>query len=121
MDSLYDVLQEFSDSVPPHPDDAVKLFILSNRYRTYGASVLLYPGLLSALSNQFESDLIVLPSSVHEVLFLPVSGPEDFANYSDMVKEVNECAVSDVEILSDHAYYFSRRLQQLQLSPSDAF
>jgi hypothetical protein len=86
------------------------MYILSNRYRTNGATVILYDGLLSKLAERLESDLVLLPSSVHELILVPVSDPEevDFSHYNALVQEVNETQLADEEVLSDHAYLFTR-------------
>lgn len=95
---------ELMESVPP-------LYVLTNQYRTNGAAVMIYDGLLQEVSGHLQSDLIILPSSIHEVLLLAAdeSEHENMSHYNDMVKEVNEFELPDEEILSDHAYYYSRK------------
>lgn len=91
----------------------INMYILTNRFRTNGATVLLYDGLLARLSGLFDKDLIILPSSIHEVILVPDEEEditrEKLKEYTAMVKEVNEIELADEEILSGHAYYYSRR------------
>jgi hypothetical protein len=96
-------------------DLELPMYILSNRSRTHGATVLLYDGLLARLAGELESDLLILPSSVHEALILPVPSLEeiDFAHYNALVQEVNETQLADDEVLSDHVYVFSRAENQM--------
>jgi hypothetical protein len=97
--------------IPDAPDDLdVSLYILSNQYRTNGATVILYDGLLSRIAERFQKDLVILPSSIHETLLLPVDSLDsaDMERYAQMIQEVNETQLADEEILSDHAYYYSR-------------
>jgi hypothetical protein len=91
-------------------DLELPMFILSNASRTNGATTLLYDGLLTQIAGWLDSDLMILPSSVHEVILVPVSEIEemDFSHYNSLVQEVNETQLTDDEILSDHAYLFSR-------------
>ena len=58
----------------------------------------------------FEKDLIILPSSIHEVLILATdeNDRQNLDHYTAMVKEVNASQLQDEEILSDHAYYYCR-------------
>lgn len=84
------------------------MYILTNKKRISGATVILYEGLLSKIARQFHQDLIILPSSIHEVLIVPADSPEHMPFYSQMVREVNTTEVSEDEILSNHAYYYSR-------------
>lgn len=94
----------------PLPEAMPPLYILTNTYQTNGATVLLYDNLLKELSDLFEKDLIILPSSIHEVLILPAdeNDRKNLSHYTAMVKEVNASQLQDDEILSDHAYYYCR-------------
>ena len=66
--------------------------------------------ILKELSDLFEKDLIILPSSIHEVLILATdeNDRQNLDHYTAMVKEVNASQLQDEEILSDHAYYYCR-------------
>lgn len=105
---------ELSEQGPP-------LYILTNEYRTNGATVLLYEGLLQEIADLFEKDLIVLPSSIHEVLLLAADASDrrELSHYTEMVKEVNASHLADEEILSDHAYYYCRKGNLLTMPLSD--
>ncbi len=93
------------------------MYILTNLYRTNGATTLLYPHLLEELADEFEQDLIVLPSSIHEVILIPTPPTcESLEYFHHMVKEVNESQLIDEEVLSDHAYYFSRKDYKLKIA-----
>lgn len=96
----------------PLPDGSQPpLFVLTNRIKIFGASVILYPGILEQLGNMFNQNLIILPSSVHELLITPIPPEEcsedNILSYSAMVREVNRGVVSFDEFLSDHAYLYT--------------
>ena len=82
-----------------------------------GATVLLYDDILKELSDLFEKDLIILPSSIHEVLILATdeNDRQNLDHYTAMVKEVNASQLQDEEILSDHAYYYCRHSHLLTM------
>lgn len=103
----------------PGADDDLPLYILTNKYRTNGATVILYDGLLNQISGHFQKDLIILPSSIHEVLLIPVDSAdeEDLSHYTEMVQNVNDTELADDEILSGHSYYFSRTTGLLSCHP----
>lgn len=94
------------------------MYFLSNEKKIYGASVVLYPGVLENIANEIESDLIMIPSSVHEWLLLGTL--EDYeeeidASYLSMlVKEINETELADDEVLADHIYYYKRGSMEFQ-------
>ena len=43
-----------------------QLYVLTNRQKVNGASVILYPQTLSWVAEQLKSDFYILPSSIHE-------------------------------------------------------
>lgn len=73
-----------------------------------GAIYFTYPDIIMDYADSVESDLYIIPSSIHEVLLLPVSEFMSRNELDDMVKDVNSYAVDEMEYLSDHVYYFSR-------------
>ena len=90
----------------------IEMYILSNKLKIHGATCIAYPNLLEEIANQLQSDLIVIPSSIHEVLIIPktyIDSQEKLPpNYESMISEVNDTQLTDDEILGDHAYYFRR-------------
>ena len=67
-----------------------------------------YSGLLSDIAAQLDSDFYIIPSSVHEVLLIPSEHIFSKKELSTMIQEVNDTQLLPEEILSDHAYYYSR-------------
>ena len=90
------------------------LYVLTNRSGWYGASCILYPGLLQKLAAQLGDDLFILPSSVHEVILLPVRAAGGPAELEAMVKEVNATEVDPEEVLSDSVYRYSLSRKAIQ-------
>lgn len=115
MSSLLKEIQLVAET--PLPEAAPPLYVLTNTYRTNGATVLLYDDILKELSDLFEKDLIILPSSIHEVLILAAdeNDGQNLDHYTAMVKEVNASQLQDEEILSDHAYYYCRHSHLLTM------
>ena len=87
------------------PDDM--MYVLTNGNANLGASQICNLSLMAVIAEKLESDLIVIPSSIHEVLV--VKADLDVDAVSDFVKEVNADSVDEQDVLSDHAYYFSRQ------------
>ena len=88
-------------------DSPIPLSILTNTSGIFGASAMLYPGVLKEFSKKIGHDLIILPSSVHEVLLLPYDSTYSFQEMADMVTDVNEKCVPVEEQLSNQVYYYS--------------
>ena len=81
----------------------------------YGATTLLYPEFLSSIAEKLNSDFVVIPSSIHEVLIIrpDMIAPEDLKS---IIFEVNHSnAVADNEVLSGNAYYYSRETGNLTI------
>ena len=82
----------------------IPMYVLSCIDARFGASVLLYPGVLAGISRKLEDDIYIIPSSVHELLILRASDVDDPQGLIDMIREVNRTEVSPGEILSDSLY-----------------
>lgn len=89
-------------------ESGMPLYVLTNRERVFGASAMLYSEQIKELAGQMHSDLLILPSSVHEVLLLPDDRTQDYDFYRQMVHEVNTTQVDPEEILSFNLYRYNR-------------
>ena len=85
------------------------MYVLTNTSRLNGACCILYKDLLQKIAERIHSDFFILPSSIHEVILLPAKDNSAHAALSEMVRDVNEAEVSTDEVLSDHAYFYSRK------------
>lgn len=96
------------------PSDQM-MWILSNGIDTYGAVSMLYEDELFALASKLESDLYILPSSIHEVIVVKATlqEPDELAQ---MVAEANMGSVALEERLSNQVYYYDRELRKLSLA-----
>jgi hypothetical protein len=116
MKDMTSILKDVLGEDTADETEDIPMYVLTNRYHTNGACVILYDQLLKQLADSFDRDLVVLPSSIHEVLLVPVEVSVDLAQYDSMVQEVNETQLADDEVLSNHAYFFSRANGLLSLN-----
>ncbi len=84
---------------------AGRIYVLQNAGERYGASTLLYPGVLQTLAENSGADLFILPSSIHEVLVMKVNG-EKAKELQRIVMEVNRAELKSEDILSNQVYYY---------------
>ena len=82
--------------------------ILTNPVMYYGAAGILRTDLLEKFAQLKETDLYVLPSSVHEVILLPALDCWDVDELRQMVKSVNAGWVDKMDWLSDEVYSYRR-------------
>lgn len=95
-------------------ENAPVMYFVSNERKLFGASVILYPSLLVDFSKKFGS-FYMLPSSIHEVIFMPDTGNIRAEELRDMVIDVNNTQVSRDEFLSNEVYYFDAQAKQLHI------
>ena len=89
----------------PDADDMVKMYVLTNKDSNYGASqILLHENLDEIAERLGESRMYVIPSSVHEVIVIPVT--EECIDIANMIREVNDTVVSREDILSYNLYLY---------------
>lgn len=83
------------------------VYILSNSSMINGATVMLYDGMLASCANMVGDDIYILPSSVHEVLFISAHAAIEEEFMRDMVSHANSTVVSPMDYLSDSVYRYS--------------
>lgn len=109
-------LLSLDEIVPFIFDDADRLFnmyVLTNKRRVNGAGIIVNDDLLFDISEKLGDDLIVLPSSIHETILVPV-GPFKNANeLREMVREINSTMVSLEDKLTDSVYIYDGVLRIL--------
>lgn len=98
------------------PEGGPKLYVATNEKSMNGATVALYPGYPKAVGEKLGSDFYILPSSIHELLFLPDDGETDASTLKGMVTEINATTVSEEEVLSDNVYHYSREADEVTIA-----
>lgn len=110
-DSLEETEPNHSALLPP-------IHVLTNRQGIYGASCLLYENAIKDFAEQMASDVIILPSSIHEVLLIPDSHVFDYESLRQMVQAINAAEVPKEDILSDEIYLYIRCSHSFKTWPS---
>lgn len=114
--NMNDIMQELF--VDGQLDDCMEenyapMYVLTNTQKLYGAGCILYSDVLNQFATRLDTDLYILPSSVHEVILLPVAADTSVDELNQMVCDVNETQVLSEEILSDHIYFYSLSKKEL--------
>lgn len=84
------------------------LYVLSNETGINGAACILYENTIKDFADKLGKDLIILPSSIHEVLILADNHTHDYERLRDIVQLANTEEVSKEEVLSDQVYLYRR-------------
>ena len=81
------------------------IHVITTLQKTKGAAAILNRDALSRFAREHEVDsLMVLPSSISEMLIIPFDDSMKLEDMSAMVKEVNDTQVAPEERLTDRAY-----------------
>lgn len=102
------VQMEMTEGVEMAMERNSAMYVLSNCDRVFGASALLYSSSMKLLAEELNRNLIILPSSVHEVILVPDDGMTEKKFYREMVREVNDTQVEPEERLSYNVYRYDR-------------
>ena len=105
-------------NLPDHAEP--QMLVMTNQYGLNGAAVILYPKLLARVAEKLQSNLYLLPSSIHEFLVLPANG-NSYPELSKIVMDVNKHEVSKDEILSDHVYFYNWKEHALAKVDNQSF
>ena len=95
-------------------DDTI-MFVFTNKIGINGAGGFACKTALKKLANKFNSGFYILPSSIHELLVIPMETDNKLTRFSftEMVQEVNANEVRPEERLSDHCYYYNKVTEEI--------
>lgn len=96
-------------------ENDMNLYVLTNAQEINGATCMLYDEILDRFARQIDSDLYILPSSIHEVILVPAKDVTDNYDMNQMVCDANNSVVALMDILSDSVYYYSKENHNLQI------
>lgn len=92
-------------------EDEFGIRILTNTWKTNGAAVILIDDLLNDISEMFGDDFVILPSSIHECLAVPVGMAMNLNEMLDLVRSVNETTLEPKDKLTDNVYIYDGSLR----------
>lgn len=107
-----EAFHEFFDVTPLSPP----LYVLTNSTGMNGAGCIFYEGILKDFASCSDGDLIILPSSIHEVLIIPYNKDISFEELADTVFSINQEEVPEEDRLSNHIYFYSRKNDSLTIA-----
>lgn len=110
-----DAPEELVDMMFEDEPTETKMYIISNAQKVNGAVSMLYKEEFQELANELEDDLLVMPSSVHELIAVKAGG-WDVYELAAMVEEINMEQVNLCDRLSNQVYCFDRGSGELQLA-----
>lgn len=117
---IEDILSDLmgKDFIPPKQSS---LYVITNEEHSLGAATIFLPGVQERVANELGDSYIVIPSSIHEVLALPLyaadSGAmteENIKTFTTMIHDVNEGVVGKNEWMAEEPYFYDKRTGKFQ-------
>ena len=82
------------------------MYVLSNAMNHFGATAILNIPFMDGVREKLKEDFYILPSSVHELILVPVSAAPAEDRLLEMVREVNQKEVPESDFLADGVYRY---------------
>ena len=105
--SMMSLIGHINGDMADMEDEECPMYIATNSEKLDGAGVILYEGLLKGFYEKIGKSFYILPSSTHEVIFVPEAVGTDVNCLKAMVAQVNRTEVGEEEILSDNVYGYN--------------
>lgn len=105
---------EMMESIEEIPQ--TNMYVITSRDKRYGATALMYPTVFARLADGLQSDLLIIPSSIHEVIVIAEEGTVSVEEYKEMVMAVNETEVLPEERLSEHVYRYLKEDNSIEVA-----
>lgn len=92
-----------------------EMHVLTNASKLYGAAGILNRKLVREFAKG--RDMYILPSSIHEMIFVPASDKYSVEELDQIVADINELQVAKEERLTDHCYFYVAKADEIRLKP----
>lgn len=103
--NIVSILKEYSYTDLNEFEGCIPMYVVTNHSGTKGASAIYNDEMLRGFAELYHVDkIVVIPSSIHEMIILPYEEGTDIEEFSEMVKMVNQNVVAEEEKLADRAY-----------------
>lgn len=108
MRSLLNDMSEGSDLPEINDQEGPKIFVVTNEHKYLAATALLYPQVFEDMTGELGSDIIILPSSIHDLIVMSNDDHFEGAGLKEIVKDVNSNHMSKAEVLSSNVYRYKK-------------
>ena len=91
------------------------VYVISNEKKQYGAKIMLNPEFLHKVAIKHDSNLIIYPSSTHEIIVMVEEEHSGHILRAEDVQLINEEGVRREEQLSNSIYYYDRERKEVSI------
>ena len=111
--SVRELLQDDFSCILPvaFAKDMDSMFVISNIYESNGAVALAYEDELYEIAQRMNSNLYIIPSSIHEIIVIP----EDMVDLKGCIPYINAIQPSKEDKLTSHIYFYDKATRTLSI------
>lgn len=104
--SMAEILAEMTGmDIGDYETPDMGMYVISNEDKTRGAASILNHDMLKQFAEEHGcSSIVVIPSSIHECILVPIHETIHIEEFDAMVREVNATQVAPEDVLVDRAY-----------------
>lgn len=110
------VVQDLGELIGIIPQE---MYVITNTVSRNGSYSMLYDNNLSLIAKELNSDLYIVPSSIHEVIAVKANGRADLV--TEMINEINNNSklMQKEEILSNQTYFYNKMFHSISTTKGD--
>ena len=110
------VVQDLGELIGIIPQE---MYVITNTVSRNGSYSMLYDNNLSLIAKELNSDLYIIPSSIHEVIAVKANGRADLV--TEMINEINSNSklMQKEEILSNQTYFYNKMFHSISTTKGD--
>ena len=95
-------------------DEPVRVHL--KEHDTLSGGIICCPDYFKPMAEKYDSDLYIIPSSIHELITMPTSDGAEPSEIQDLVKQVNAEEVRPEDFLSDSVYVYRRDTNTIEIA-----
>lgn len=105
---IFEVLHKLNPAFDlPAEEEECPMYVMTTEGGN-GAVSMIFEEEIKEFCERIDSDVLLIPSSVMEILLVPAKDGMQKEQINAMIREINITELDPVSVLSDHAYYFSK-------------
>ena len=90
-------------------------YMLSNDLNIFGANGILYKDIIAKEAKKLNTDIYLIPSSIHEFLIQPVSNILKPKDLKEIIRDANENVIDPEDYLSDSLYIYKLETDTIEV------
>ena len=90
-------------------------YMITNDLNIFGANGILYKDIIAKEAKKLNTDIYLIPSSIHEFLIQPVSNTLKPKDLKEIIKDANEHIIAPEDYLSDSLYIYKLETDTIEV------